>query len=296
MIVPAVILFLFGIVIGSFLNVVTMRYELLGSIVATKKIGGRSHCPKCKTTLRWYELLPIFSFILQGRKCRHCDYRLSWQYPTVELLTGVLTAAIPLFLYRQLGVAFMTASGDPLIWFYAFCALWLIAAYTFLVLSIIDLKYTIIPDAANILLGILGLGVVAIKWIYAPLLAYHGSFLGSYSSFLPVSDAALWVQALVSAGVGAVLFGGIITLTRGRGMGLGDLKLVVPIGLLLGWPDTVLALAGSFVIGAFVSVFLMLFGRKSFRDGVPFGPFLAVSVFVVMFFGESFMVWYFSLL
>ena len=296
MLAPAVILFLFGIVIGSFLNVVTMRYELLGSIVATKKIGGRSHCPKCKTTLRWYELLPIFSFILQGRKCRHCDYRLSWQYPTVELLTGILTAAIPLTLYVRFDILFAEAAGGFLVWFYAMCGLWLVAAYTFLVLSIIDLKYTIIPDAANILLGVLGLGVVAIKWFYAPLLAYYGSFLGSYSSFLPVSDAALLIQTLFSVGVGAVLFGGIIALTRGRGMGLGDLKLVVPIGLLLGWPDTVLAIAASFIIGAIISVFLMLFGQKSFKDGVPFGPFLAVAVFVTMFFGEAIMSWYFSLL
>lgn len=294
--VVAVILFLFGIVIGSFLNVVTMRYELLGKIMLTEKIGGRSHCPKCKTTLRWYELLPILSFILQGRRCRHCDYRLSWQYPVVEFLTGVLTAAIPLFLYRQLGIALMEMNAGAPVWFYAFCGIWLIAAYSFLVLSIIDLKYTIIPDAANILLGILGLAVVALKSVYESSLLHHGSFLGSYSAVLPVSDSAVWVQALISAGIGAALFGGIILLTRGRGMGLGDLKLVIPIGLLLGWPDAVLALAASFVIGAFISVFLMAFGRKSFRDGVPFGPFLAVSVFVVMFFGESFMAWYFSLL
>lgn len=289
------ILFLFGIVIGSFLNVVTMRYELLGSILATKKIGGRSHCPQCITTLQWYELLPLFSFILQRRKCRHCDYKLSWQYPVVELITGILTAAVPLFLYQRFGVLFITASGEPLGWFYALCGLWLIATYTFLVLSIIDLKYTIIPDAANILLGVLGIGVITLKSLYSSVISYNGSFLNNYSALAPVSES-VWLQALLAAGVGAVLFGGIILLTRGRGMGLGDLKLVIPIGLLVGWPDAVLVIALSFIIGAFVSVFLMAFKRKSFKDGVPFGPFLAVAVFVVMFFGEAIMKWYFSLL
>jgi leader peptidase (prepilin peptidase)/N-methyltransferase len=291
----AVTLFIFGIIIGSFLNVVTMRYELLGSILATKKIGGRSHCPKCMTTLRWYELLPIFSFILQRQKCRHCEYRLSWQYPVVELLTGILTAAIPLTLYARFDVLFTAAGGGSLVWFYALCGLWLIAAYTFVVLSIIDLKYTIIPDAANILLGLIGVAVVAIKATHTAVVPYAGSFLKNYSVFLSVHDSFL-VQALYAAGVGAVLFGGIILLTRGRGMGLGDLKLVIPIGLLVGWPDAVLVIALSFIIGAFVSVFLMSFKQKSFKDGVPFGPFLAVAVFVTMFFGEAIMSWYFSLL
>ncbi len=289
------ILFLFGIVIGSFLNVVTMRYELLGSIITTKKIGGRSHCPKCMATLQWYELLPILSFLLQKRRCRHCDYRLSWQYPIVELLTGILTAAIPLALYERYDVVFASASAQSLGWFYALCGLWLIAAYTFIVLSLIDLKYTIIPDAANILLGIIGIAVVAIKICYASLIPYQGSFLGNYSIFLTFSASPI-LQALVAASVGALLFGGIIALTRGRGMGLGDLKLVIPIGFLVGWPDAALVIALSFIIGAFTSVFLMLFGGKSFKDGVPFGPFLAISVFVTLFGGQAIMSWYFSLL
>lgn len=291
----AVTLFIFGIIIGSFLNVVTMRYELLGSILATKKIGGRSHCPRCMTTLRWYELLPVLSFILQGRKCRHCDYRLSWQYPVVELLTGILTAAIPLTLYTRFDVLFTAAAGGSLVWFYTLCGLWLVAAYTFLVLSIIDLKYTIIPDAANILLAVIGVAIVAIKVTQAAVLPYAGSFLKNYSVFLSLHESVV-IQTLYAAGVGAILFGGIILLTRGRGMGLGDLKLVIPIGLLVGWPDAVLVIALSFIIGAFVSVFLMSFRRKSFKDGVPFGPFLAASVFVTMFFGEAIMSWYFSLL
>jgi len=290
------VFFIFGIIIGSFLNVVTMRYELLGSMLVTKKIGGRSHCPQCMTTLGWYELLPLMSFIIQWRKCRHCDYKLSWQYPVVELLTGVLTFAIPLFLYERFGVALLLSTNASLVWFYAFCGLWLLAAYTFIVLSIIDLKHGIIPDAANVLLGVIGIAIIALKWAYAPFLTYNGSFFGNYAVFLPLSGTSVWLQALLAAGIGAVLFGGIIGFTRGRGMGLGDLKLVIPIGLLVGWPDIVLVLALSFIIGAFVSVFLMLFGGKSFKDGIPFGPFLAVSVFVMMFYGEGIAGWYFGLL
>lgn len=288
----AVTLFIFGIIIGSFLNVVTMRYELGGSIVATRQIGGRSHCPRCKTQLRWYELLPLFSFLIQLRTCRHCDYKLSWQYPVVEFITGVLTAAIPLFLYSRFDAALVAQSGESLVWFYALCGAWLLAAYTFIVLTIIDLKYMIIPDAANVLLTLIGIGVVVLKVFFAPLMTYYGSFMNSYALLLPLGDSA-WIQALASAGIAAAFFGGIILLTRGRGMGLGDLKLVIPIGLLVGWPDIIFVLALSFIIGAVISLSLMALRLKSLKDGVPFGPFLAVSVFVVMFFGEAIMSWYF---
>lgn len=290
-----VILFIFGIIIGSFLNVVTMRYELGGRMLVTPRLGGRSRCPVCHTTLRWYELIPLLSFIMQSRRCRHCSYKLSWQYPVVEFLTGALTAAIPLFFYQRFAIALVAAAGVSLLGFYLFTALWLIAAYTFIVLSVIDLKYTIIPDASNVLLGFLGMGVVGLKTIYSSLLTYHGSFLGNYAVLFPLSDSIL-IQALIAVGFGGALFGGIILFTRGRGMGLGDLKLVIPLGLLLSWPDIVLALAASFIIGAVISLLLMATRRKSFKDGVPFGPFLAISVFVVMFFGETIMNWYFSLL
>ncbi len=290
-----IILFVFGLVVGSFLNVVTIRYQLGGRILATSRIGGRSHCPKCQSTLRWYELLPLLSFVFQGGKCRHCDYRLSWQYPVVEFISGILTAAIPLFFYNQFKVAIAAASGEYLLWYFGLCAIWLIAAYTFLVLSIIDLKYTIIPDAANILLTVLGIAAVAIKTLYGSEMGYNGSFLGSYALAIPIDDLA-WVQALAAAGLGALLFGGIITLTRGRGMGLGDLKLIIPVGLLMGWPDIIFVLAGSFIIGAALSLILMAIGKKSFKDGVPFGPFIALAVFVIMFYGEALMAWYFTLI
>jgi leader peptidase (prepilin peptidase)/N-methyltransferase len=291
----AFILFIFGLIIGSFLNVITNRYELGGKIFFTRTIGGRSHCPKCKKILRWYELIPLLSFIIQGRRCRQCSYRLSWQYPTIELLTGLVTAAIPLWFYSRFQIAPLAALGEPLWWYYKLTALWLLAAYTFITLSVIDFKHTIIPDAANIVLGALGIGVVIIKWIVGPLLTYKGSLLGSYAAIFSLGDSVL-LEALLAAGVGALLFGGIIFFTRGKGMGLGDLKLVIPIGLLVGWPDIVLVLATSFIIGAVISVLLMATRRKSFKDGVPFGPFLAASVFVVMFFGEVIMSWYFSLL
>ncbi len=289
------LLFVFGLAIGSFLNVVTFRYELGGTIFFTKQIGGRSRCPQCKTTLRWFELLPLISFLIQAGKCRHCSYRLSWQYPLVELITGLLTAGIPILLYQQFAVALVAATGASLLWYYLFTALWLLAAYSFVVLSIIDLRYTIIPDAINIFLGGLGIIAVILKSVYSDYFSYQGSFLGSYAALFHLSGSA-WVNALLAAVVGGVLFGAIIALTRGKGMGLGDLKLVIPIGLLLGWPDTLFTIAFSFIIGAILSLILMALGKKSFKDGIPFGPFLALAVFVMMFYGERILGWYFSLL
>ena len=91
--IPALIVFLFGLVVGSFLNVVINRYEINdggGNI----RMGGRSHCPKCKKTLQWFELVPLASFAIQKRKCRNCHELISWQYPFVELTTGVVFVLI----------------------------------------------------------------------------------------------------------------------------------------------------------------------------------------------------------
>lgn len=286
-------LFVFGTAIGSFLNVVTMRYELLGRILFTRTIGGRSHCPRCMTTLRWYELLPIISFLLQRGTCRHCAYRLSWQYPLVEIITGLLTAATGWAVYLRFAPQLLATSMAGDFWLWVLIGFWLLVGYALIVLSIIDLKHGIIPDAINAFLFVMGLMMLAIRVYLGDSLAAGGSFLGGYAGFMPWRELSLVTQGLISAAVGGMLFGGIILFTRGKGMGLGDLKLVIPMGFLLGWPDIVLALAASFVIGAVVSILLMMLRLKSFKDGVPFGPFLAASIFVVLYFGEAIMNVYF---
>ena len=89
MLVWGIVLFAFGIAIGSFLNVISIRYNPDKFLFSLKNLRGRSHCPHCKKTLRWYELAPLFSFLIQGGRCRGCATKISWQYSIVEFLTGL---------------------------------------------------------------------------------------------------------------------------------------------------------------------------------------------------------------
>ncbi len=238
-------LFVVGIAVGSFLNVLATRYRDGGRIFSSDILRGRSRCDFCGQTLRWYELVPLFSFAAQGGRCRHCHHRLSWQYPIVELFSGLIFVVVPRF-----------ASPAPV---------WVLAALTLLLMSLIDLRLSIIPDQLNWFLALLGLAIVAGKGI---------------------TSISVWENHLLGAGFGLVLFGGIIAVTRGRGMGLGDLKLAAALGFLFGWPEIVLLVMAAFAIGGVVSIVILALKLKSMKDALPFGPFLALAAVMVLFFGN----------
>ena len=251
------LLFLLGLAVGSFLNVVALRYHAGGPArIASQSVaggrlftpdivGGRSHCPYCDKTLRWYELIPFFSFVLQLGRCRHCRHTLSWQYPIVELLTGFALVGVALY------------AVPAVIWGFAVLALILIA--------LIDLRLSIIPDQLNWFLVLLGLALIV----------YRG-----------VGDFAVWQEGLIGLVFGIALFGAVILLSRGKGMGLGDLKMAGALGFLFGWPKIVLAAMASFIIGAFWALPLIALGKKRLKETIPFGPFLAAGAFLALFFGE----------
>lgn len=289
-----ILLFIFGLLIGSFLNVVALRYDENQSLLGPRIATGRSHCVTCQVNLKWYELVPLFSFIVQGAKCRHCKHSLNWQYPIVELITGVLTAALPWFLYNFYGAAQTVAQGQSLFWFYCFTALWLIVAYTTVVLSAIDVRLKIIPDQCNVLLGLIGLVFLAGRYAsnHAGLLA---NFSGSYGSVLGAPHDPV-VSALIAVTFSVILFGGSIYFSGGRGMGMGDLKLAIPLALILGWPDTLVAFMGAFVIGSIIGLLLIANRRATMKAAIPFGPFMIIGFYVAIFYGESILRWYFSLI
>ena len=142
-----VILFAFGLALGSFLNVVAMRYDGKHFLFSAKLIGGRSQCEQCKKTLRWFELVPLFSFVLQGGRCRRCKARLSIQYPIVELLSGIIFVSVPF----AFGIGAIT--GAPLV---LLAALWIAVFEALLVMTLIDIRLGVIPDEINIFLGAIG--------------------------------------------------------------------------------------------------------------------------------------------
>ena len=149
-------LFIFGLVIGSFLNVVSLRYDGEHFIFDPRVIGGRSHCPHCKKTLRWFELVPLLSFLSQGGRCRRCKARLSIQYPIVELLYGATFVLVPwrAAAFMVHGPASSRTAFLPALWILVFSSLFLIA--------LIDLRTGIIPDELNVTLGILAICLTAV--------------------------------------------------------------------------------------------------------------------------------------
>lgn len=229
-------LFFLGSAVGSFLNVVAIRYKP-GAWLFTKDIfWGRSHCQKCQKNLRWYELVPVLSFLVQMGRCRHCHQLITWQYPAVELLAGLAFVLVPLYLQSVF--------------------IWIMAILSLLLIALIDYRLSIIPDQLNWFLAFLGMAFLGLNSIWGFLL-------------------------------GGGIFGLIILLTKGRGMGLGDLKLAAALGFLFGWPKIILIVALAFVIGGLWAAVLLLAKRKAPKDAIPFGPFLATASILVMFIGNK---------
>jgi prepilin signal peptidase PulO-like enzyme (type II secretory pathway) len=279
------ILFIFGIAIGSFLNVVAVRYDGDHFLLSNNVIGGRSHCPHCQKTLRWFELIPLVSFIMLGGRCARCKTPLSFQYPVVELISGLVFALVP---YR---VAMLTGSDGAMI--FGLAAFWVVAFEALLVMSLIDIRLGIIPDEINIFLLILGIffGIFVtgcFGLVNHSLIGFYGDLFGLQQNF--------WFNHVVAAFFGAAFFCFLIFATRGRGMGMGDLKLAIPLGFLFGWPDILFVIAFANVVGAIVGLTAISFGKKSMKSTVPFGPFLAVGSVITFFFAYQLFQWYFSIL
>ena len=267
-------IFLFGLCIGSFLNVVIFRLEKEEEIV--KK---RSYCPRCNQPLAWHDLVPLISFLWLRGRCRSCGKKISYQYPAVELATGISF----LLVFWNLGFGFWDLFGYwPLSIDYLMnISCWLFFISCLMVIFVYDLKHYLIPD--KVLFPAIGL---AIFWrIFLSLEIGRWSFVAG--NFLPY---------LVSALGAFVFFLLIFLITRGQGMGFGDVKLVFFLGLLVGWPNILSVLFLAFFIGAVAGILAIFFRGKNLKSQIPFGPFLIIATVFVIFFGEKFGNWYFSLL
>ena len=241
----SIIIFLYGIVIGSFLNVLIYRIPKHENI-ATK----RSHCMECGYQLKWYDLIPLFSYLFLRGRCRKCGARISIQYPIIEAVNGILYVLI--FLRYGLTI-------ETLLYCLLFSAL--------LALSVIDFRTFEIPVGFNIFILILGLIRVATD----------------YKNWL------LYLIGLVS--VSLFLFA-IFAITKGRGIGGGDVKLMAATGLLLGWKLNLL----GFVMGCILGSIIHIIRMKVSKEGrtLAMGPYLSLGVVLTVFFGEYIISWYMS--
>lgn len=259
------IVFLVGICVGSFLNVLITRIPKKESIL------GRSYCDHTGEKLRWFELVPIISFLIQGGKSRHSGKPLSICYPIVECITGVVFVLFWVRLttqaakYKTNMVTTMFGVELDMVLFFAFISLCLTILF-------IDMKHFIIPNRLQIAFFIVS---VIIKLL-------SGQFFSTF--FIDIFSAFLV----------ALPFMLILFATKGKGIGVGDIKLAANIGYLFQWQIGFIVIYLSFVIGAVVSVALLIFGIVSRKSKLPFAPFLIMSIFVVMFFYAQIRMYVFS--
>lgn len=282
-----VIRFILGAAFGSFVNVIALRYEGNAFLFGNSVIGGRSRCPGCRITLRWFELVPFFSFVVQGGKCRHCGASLSWRYPAVEFLGGLIVAFVPIRIAHYFALAGFSPLAEILLSYF-----WVMAFFLLFLLALIDMRLYLIPNEVNVLLGAIGIAIGIIMTGYSSPAGF--SLLG-FHAILAGFVEGVWQNRAVALLFGMLFFGFLTLISRGCGMGLGDVKLAGALGLLLGWPDVVAVTAIAFVIGACAGVFAIGFRKKKIKSLLPFGPFLALAVAMVFFWGDALTRGYFQL-
>ena len=259
----AIYVFLIGLAIGSFLNVVVYRLPLKQSLAKTG-----SHCPECDTPIKWYDNIPVLSYLLLRGKCRSCGMSISLRYPTVELLTALLFLAV--LAKEALGNPDIMSLG-AILRLAAF--LWFAAAM--IAISYIDAKHMLIPN----------------KITYPTFVA--GLFL------LLASDYTAWINMIwgVAAGAGVLLLLNLISplLFGKQGMGMGDVKLGAVIGLFLGWQLALFSLFFASLLGTLFGLPKMFAGKEKRREPFGFGPFLAIGALAAYFFGSPVILWYLGL-
>lgn len=255
-------IFIFGLIIGSFLNCVIYRLRIKDTL------GGRSYCPLCKHNLQFLDLVPVISFLILGGKCHYCKKKISWQYPVVEIITALIFVLIlnhQLSIFNEVSIINYQFIISALFLFYIFSCLVVIFVY--------DLKHYLIPDKVL-------LPAIAITFIYQ--LLFNFSFLIFNS---------LW------AALGAFLFFFLIFfVSDGKSMGFGDVKLTVLLGLLLGFPNIALAIFLACIFGSIIGGGAVLLGRKKIKSMIPFAPFLIAGAFIAFFWGQEIIDWYYLLI
>ena len=244
---------LFGLLIGSFLNVVIWRVPRKESIVSPP-----SHCPACDTPIRPYDNVPVVSWLLLRGRCRNCGTQISFRYPFIELVTGVLFAAV--------GVRFHDSWALPA---------YLVLTAGLIALSAIDLEHYVLPNRIVYPLG----------FALVPLFALASALEHD------------WVAFLRALGGGAAAFGFFFTIffIAPKGMGFGDVRLSAVLGLGLGWLGWGYVAGGlfcGFVYGAVVGVALIAVGARKRKQHIPFGPFLAAGTMTFVLVGGQILDWY----
>ncbi len=246
-----IMFFAYGICIGSFLNVVIYRLPL--NLPVHK---GRSFCPKCKTTLKAVDLVPVFSFIFLKGKCRYCKDPISWRYPFFELLTGVMFVLC----YLVYGLSFYTLLGCALM-----CVLICMAMIDFDTFMVYDFWHFIIIAIAVLM---------------------HLTY--------PATEPTLTIldRIIGAVSVGGIL---LVLLLITHGVGGGDVCLMAAMGLILGWKNNIFAFFLAYILATIVMLYPIITKKAKSKTPVPMIPFFAISCAIAFLFGNRIIDFYFSL-
>lgn len=248
--------FLYGLLIGSFLNVCIYRIPLGQSIVFA-----RSHCIACKKPILKRDLIPVISYLLLGGRCRSCNTVISIRYMLTELANAVLY--IILFFTFGFSVEFV---------------LYAILTSVLLVITLIDIEHTIIPDGLLITVLATGLMYHTLNLFWFAKQGYMGNIINAAIGFFAAS-LILYLAMVISKG----------------GMGGGDIKMMAVFGLCIGWQKILLALILAAGIGSLVGIYLMIAKKADKKTAIPFGPYLAAGILTAILYGDKLIKWYLGL-
>ena len=247
-----ILIAIIGLIIGSFLNVVILRFDDLKTIFSV-----RSHCPKCKKDLAWYELIPFFSYVALWGKCRTCKKDISIQYPLVE--AGA--ALIFVLMYWKFNL-----SWELLVY--------LMISIILIIIFVYDILHKMIADIL--------VWICLVIWVIWLVIDYF--FIGHSLAYLLNS----LYGALILGGLLAIL----VIVSREKWMGAGDIKLGVLLGAMVGFPIVIFSLFATFVVGGILGLILITLKKKSMKDQIPFAPFLILGAWIAIFWGEKIVSWY----
>ena len=263
-----IIIFVLGLCFGSFVNMLVYRTAVNYKILKIKRADTRvspyinekrSFCDYCGRQLNWYENVPVISWLILKGKTKCCYKKLPLSYPVVELVMGILFVLFFLvFRFNFVETLHATSLLQLILGF---------LIIVFLVFSaVFDLKYMILPDFSTVIL--IGCAIVFLL----------GDMWGRHIG-LPLQQI---LSALVASGFLLILN----LITKGSGMGMGDVKLALFMGLFLGYPKTIIAFYVAFVVGAILGLILMIFKKADRKTQVPFGPFMILGILVAWWWGD----------
>ncbi len=265
-----IIFLILGLIVGSFLNVLVYRIH-----TAEELFWDRSKCPHCKAQIRWFDNIPVVSFVILKFRCRDCQEKISWQYPIVEIFTGIVFALIGWKFF----VLIDTASWLP-------TAFYLFAVSSLISILVYDYLYLEIPGSVlwfsiflTIIFGLYSDGM---------------SLLSLENNALNLLDTKIY-PGVLGAMIAFIFFFSLSFFSKEKWMGMGDAYLVIFLGLILGWPEILLALFLAFFLGAFYGIIAIALKKKKMKSQVPFAPFLVMGTLITLLFYTPIINWYFSL-